>query len=47
MGFAYTTTISNGIVKVVGRGPRPEDAHEAAQLEWELAHATNSAVMFP
>jgi hypothetical protein len=47
MGFAYVTTITDGVLEVTGRGPRPEDAHEAAQLEWELAHQTNSAVMFP
>lgn len=44
LGFAYVTTISDGLVKVTGRGPRPEDAHEAAQLEWELAHSIETEV---
>jgi hypothetical protein len=47
IGVAYLTTISDGVRQVTGRGPTPQDAHEAAQSEWELAHQPNSATMFP
>jgi len=47
IGVAYLTTISDGVRQVTGRGPTPQDAHEAAQSEWELAHQPNSAMMFP
>ena len=47
MGFAYVTTISDGTIKVTGRGPSPEDAHEVAQLEWELAHSINNEITLP
>jgi len=47
IGVAYLTTISDGARQVTGQGPTPQDAHEAAQSEWELAHQPNSAMMFP
>jgi hypothetical protein len=47
IGAAYLTTISDGARQVTGQGPTPQDAHEAAQSEWELAHQPNSAMMFP
>ena len=47
MRFAYRTTITDGDIEVNGRGPTPQDAHEAAQLEWELAHPITNLVMYP
>jgi hypothetical protein len=45
--FAYRTTITDGDIEVTGRGPTPEDSHEAAQLEWDLSRPISSMVMFP
>jgi hypothetical protein len=28
---AYETKITDGVIEVVGRGPTPEDSHDAAQ----------------
>jgi hypothetical protein len=43
---AYETKITNGVIEVVGRGPTPEDSHEAAQTRWDFAQLTSS-VMLP
>jgi len=46
MSFAYETTITDGALEVIGRGPTPEASHEAAQMRWELAELSyNSAIM--
>jgi hypothetical protein len=47
MGFAYETTITDGEIEVVGRGPTPEASHEAAHMQLEFAQLTSAAVMFP
>jgi hypothetical protein len=46
MRFAYTTTISDGMREVAGRGPTREASHEAAQMQWELEE-TGTGVMYP
>ena len=47
MRFAYKTTISDGTTEVVGRGPTPEQSHEAAQELWESANFSACAAMLP
>jgi hypothetical protein len=47
MGFAYETTITDGEIEVVGRGPTPEASHEAAHMQLEFAQLASAAVMFP
>ena len=49
MRFVYSTTISDELREVVGRGPTPEASHEAAQLQWDLAHLFDGSttVMLP
>jgi len=45
--FVYATTITDGLSEFVGRGATPESSHEAAQMQWELAHLSRAAVMYP
>jgi len=42
MHLIYATTISDGELKVVGRGPTPESSHEAAHMKWALAQLVAS-----
>ena len=42
----YATTISDGALEVVGRGPTPEVSHEAAHTQWEFAQLADAAVMY-
>lgn len=46
MRCAYEATITDGVLKVVGRGPTPEASHEAAHMQLEFAQLA-SAVMYP
>ncbi len=45
MCFAYESTITDGEIEVVGRGPTPEASHEAAHMQLEFAQL-QSAVMY-
>jgi hypothetical protein len=47
MRVVYATTISDGALEVVGRGPTPEVSHEAAHTQWEFAQLADAAVMYP
>ena len=38
MRFAYRTTITDGVIEVVGRGATPEVSHEEAQTQCDFAH---------
>jgi hypothetical protein len=43
----YATIITDGTLEVIGRGPTPESAHEAAHTQWEYARFAETAVMYP
>ena len=43
----YATTITDGTLEVIGRGPTPESSHEAAHTKWEYAQFAEAAVMYP
>ena len=43
----YATTITDGTLEVIGRGPTPESAHEAAHTQSEYARFAETAVMYP
>jgi|GEM_PF-2122975 hypothetical protein len=47
MDLAYETTITDGVLEVIGRGPTPEASHGAAQMQWDLAQLASPAVMYP
>ena len=42
MHLIYATTISDGELEVVGRGPTPESSHEAAHMKWAFAQLVAS-----